>query len=581
MRFTRRQFAALLTVPAGAQTNNTSQVILRAMKDEIERSKQLRVVNKDPLYHLEYTLDDAEIYSVAASFGGLLRERRNRLRIPQVTARVGSPEFDNGNYVFSDFFGGSRFDPDQFPLDDSYEVLRHAWWLATDRAYKTAIDAIGRKRAALRNVTLNDKLPDFTPQAAVEAIGDTTRERVNETEWKARVLRYSALLNAYPELQDSSIDFESVQSVSYFANSEGTVAANPDRLCFLRVLATAQAADGMRLRDSVTIQSSSPSRLSTDAELRQAVRSVGENLRALTKASAAESYSGPVLFEGMAAAQMFGEVLGSALVAQRRPVSDPNRPLPTTPGPFDGRIGSRVLPASFDVVDDPLQTTFRGRELAGSYPIDVEGVVPKPLAVIEKGILKALLATRQPTKDTSNSNGRARLPGAFGAKAAGITNLFVKASDGVDPKELRAQFLKLVESRGKPFGLLIRKMDFPSTAPLGELRRLVSGQERPVSLPLLAYHVYPDGREELVRGLRFRGFSARSLRDIQAAGSDENFFDFLGNLAPFSVVGGGGFVFSATVAAPSVLFEDLELDRFEQDLPQTPIAPPPPLSVSQ
>ena len=40
---------------------------------------------------------------------------------------------------------------------------------------------------------------------------------------------------------------------------------------------------------------------------------------------------------------------------------------------------------------------------------------------------------------------------------------------------------------------------------------------RPVSPPVLVYRVYPDGREELVRGLRFRGVSTRSLRDILAA----------------------------------------------------------------
>jgi len=43
-----------------------------------------------------------------------------------------------------------------------------------------------------------------------------------------------------------------------------------------------------------------------------------------------------------------------------------------------------------------------------------------------------------------------------------------------------------------------------------------------VSPPLLAYRVYPDGHEELVRGLRFHGLSTRTLRDIMAASSETN-----------------------------------------------------------
>ena len=56
-------------------------------------------------------------------------------------------------------------------------------------------------------------------------------------------------------------------------------------------------------------------------------------------------------------------------------------------------------------------------------------------------------------------------------------------------------------------------------------------------MPLLVYKVFPDGREELVRGLRFRGLNARSLKDILAAGNDTHVFEFLDNPAPFALIG--------------------------------------------
>jgi len=40
-------------------------------------------------------------------------------------------------------------------------VMRRFLWLATDTAYKSAVEAISRKRAALKNVAVNHPLDDF------------------------------------------------------------------------------------------------------------------------------------------------------------------------------------------------------------------------------------------------------------------------------------------------------------------------------------------------------------------------------------------------------------------------------------
>ena len=121
-------------------------------------------------------------------------------------------------------------------------------------------------------------------------------------------------------------------------------------------------------------------------------------------------------------------------------------------------------------------------------------------------------------------------------------------------------------------------MDFPSTASLDEVRRIISGEQgsgQPVSLPLLVYKVYPDGREELVRGLRFRGFNVRSLKDILAAGNDSTVFDFMDNPAPFALVGYTAYTTEACVVAPSILIDDLEMHPVEEELPKLPVVPAP------
>jgi hypothetical protein len=240
-----------------------------------------------------------------------------------------------------------------------------------------------------------------------------------------------------------------------------------------------------------------------------------------------------------------------------------------------------------DVTDDPTATEWRGRRLFGHYLVDLEGVAPKPLVLVEKGLLKNYLTTRQPVRGAEGSNGRARLLGSFGANAACFGNLFVRASQTATLPDLKKKLIELATQRDKPYGLLVRKMDFPSSASLAEAQRLLAGMaqeggaQRPVSLPILAYRVYPDGREELVRGLKFKDLSIRSLRDIQAAGGEPAVFDYLENGAPFALMGATSWVAESSVISPGILFEELQMVKAQDELPKLPIVAPPPLTSAR
>jgi predicted Zn-dependent protease len=363
----------------------------------------------------------------------------------------------------------------------------------------------------------------------------------------------------------------------HLVNSEGSQVREPESVAFLRARAVAQAADGMSLRDAVTFHAVDAAHLPSEAELRRGIAELADNVAALAKAPKGEDYSGPVLFEGQAGAQILAEVLARNLALSRRPVADGGRGGAAQISELDGRMGARVLPDTFDVVDDPTQKEWRGRALFGSYAVDREGVVPKPLRLIEKGVLKNFLLTRQPVRGFEGSNGHARLPGSLGAATAATGNLFVSTTEPVPVAGLKNQLIELCRARNKPYGIIVRKMDFPSTAGMDEVRRLVSGQQggRPVSSPILVYKIYVDGHEELVRGMRFRGFTVRSLKDILAAGDDAAAFEYMDNGLPFALVGGAGFTTEACVVAPSILIDDLELHPVEEELPKLPVVPPP------
>lgn len=212
----------------------------------------------------------------------------------------------------------------------------------------------------------------------------------------------------------------------------------------------------------------------------------------------------------------------------------------------------------------------------------MEAVAPQPLTLVDKGVLKAFFLTRTPMfKDFTESNGHARMTGSYGNRAPGFGNLFIRASQTTPAAGMKQKLIDMCKERSKPYGILIRKLDFPSTASIDELRRLMqdAGGAHAVTAPLLAYRVYPDGREELVRSVQFHGVSTRSFKDIVAA-SDENYvFDFVDSNAPFALIGAGTFTSTASVIAPAVLFDELELAPVHEETPKPPIVPPPGLSA--
>ena len=97
------------------------------------------------------------------------------------------------------------------------------------------------------------------------------------------------------------------------------------------------------------------------------ITQMAENVVALAQAPKGEDYSGPVLFEGAAGPQIFAEVLAKNLALTRRPVGEAGAAAVRRTSEFEGRMGARVLPDTFDVVDDPTQKEWRGRPLFGSY----------------------------------------------------------------------------------------------------------------------------------------------------------------------------------------------------------------------
>ena len=572
-------FACLTLVP---QIPAADDPVLKAMRDELQRSMTLQFNSLEKPYYIEYVVEDGQRIQVTAVMDGIAGVDKSDFRIPRVRVRIGSPQFDNTNYVGSRTSYSGRYGV-SFPLDNDYSTLRRAFWLTTDQAYKSALEAISRKQAALKNISSTEELPDFSMAKQAKMVLDWKPEKLDPQPWVPRIRELSSVFLRFPELRGSEVEFAALDGTRRMVSSEGGELRLPEQESELKMQATAQSKDGMSMRDAVVYHCLGFDGLPSDADLKLAAQELATTVTALAAAPRADDYTGPVLFEGAAASQILAELLGHNLALSRKPVTERDGPGGSAASELEGRVGSRILPESFKVVDDPTLKTWKGQRLFGTMLVDEDGVEAKPLTMVEKGVLKNYLLTRQPVRRFPTTNARARLQGSYGNSVAGITNLIVESNEAVPYAELKAKLIEMLKQRDKPFGMIVRKMDFPSTASNAEIRRLIngaarSGGSRPVSLPLRVYRVSADGHEELVRGLRFRALNVRSLKDIVASGDDANVFNYLENGQLFALAGAGSETAETSVVAPSLLIDDLELVRIEDEQPNPPLVPAPKLS---
>lgn len=566
--------------PGAAQE---SDVLLRAMRDELVRSADtLRLEELERPYFIEYAVVDTRSTVLEATFGASVRSDRTHARSLRVDVRVGSHELDNSEFVaVPSFFQFGGFFPRSLVREDDYDALRHDLWLATDAAYKEALEQLARKRAFLQNRVRDEPTPDLSVEGASVLVEPLAQSPVDVEAWQERVRALSEVFREYPAIDESGVTLRVEESNKYLVNSDGSVVRQPATLAVLHARAATRAPDGMRLKHFVPFYERDVDDLPAEGEMEAAVRGIASELTALAAAPVLEAYYGPVLVSGQASPELFGQLLGEQLSGHRPPLLEDERMAAMMPrSGLANRLNRRVLPASFDVMDDPTQAAFAGESLIGSYALDDQGVRSQPVALIEGGVLKTLLMSRRPRREIPQSNGHARA-GAFGPATAQPGNLFVRAGSGLSDRELKEELIDMARDAGLDHGLLIRVLDDPGItgsdpSSSSSIMLLMQGG-RPASQltsPILAYKVYvEDGREELVRGLGFRDVSVRSLRDIVASGEDQ----YVGNrlLRPgaggmFQTMGvfmspafGGplGQGIPSAVVAPPVLFEELEMER--------------------
>ena len=588
---------------AGAQAPQDNDHTLQAMRDEMERAKtrlELKIPNIDqPVrpYYVEYRLLDLEVREVVAEFGTILSSTQTRNRYMNVVARVGSYKLDSSNFVSDDGFRGFIGPSGAVGIDRDYDSLRQDLWIATDQAFKEAVETYSRKQAYLSSLARQSDIDDFSKTVPVQLIDPLQTPDWTSRNWDQEARETSAALRAFSQIHESRVTYYLVYATEYLLTSEGTEIRQNRHFAAIESGMNALADDGVPLNHFYATYATRPADLPGVETVRKGLNVAGTELMALRAAPPAQDYTGPVLFEARAAAPMLAQVLGPAVNGARPPISfSPvmEQLLGNLGGKSDwvGRLGARVLPSGVSVVDDSGAKDFNGAPLIGGYAVDDEGVRAQKVTLVENGNLKGELMSRRPGPDSDQSNGHGRTA-FFDAKPT-MSNLFFSSAETLSSADMKKKFLDTCRAEKLAYCLVVREMDNPALSLLHQedfselLASYGGGAGTGDRLPLVVYRVYPEtGREEMIRGSRIIGLNTRALRNLAGIGNDSFVYNYMQSQnngfagTALGAFGSAQLGLPASVVAPSLLFEELEVRGARGEAKRLPLLPPPPMSATK
>jgi predicted Zn-dependent protease len=562
--------AASLQVGMAQNTTPTQAVYFKAMEDEMARSlTDLKIGKYQPPFLLSYRLTDGKTFYASATLGAITSSNQSPTRDYSLRLLMGNYDLTDENFVGSRSSSGGVSLP--MPLDDDYASIRKALWSMTDRTYKSTVETYEQKLTALKqqNETDEPRLPDFTKVEPVQMVLPSANFDFDVAKWEETIKALSAEFSAYPDFCLSNVAVFFSNSDYYYCSSEGAKVKTPNTFAIVAVNAGTLTDDGEMLGNQLFYTVANPTELPSKEVMAADIRKMADFLVALRKAPVVkEAYSGPVVVEGAAAADIFDRFLfsGNGLITTRDMVYASDRQGGSNEKALDSRIGHLITSRLLTVKETPTLKSLNGKTLIGSYEVDGEGVVPPTeLTLIEKGFLRNMLNDRVPTSSAKQSNGHYRVPvnSAGNQKAPSVTQITV--TEGTAKKAMYKGVAKQALKNDLTYFYVVRQLGARSIGLNSELANGILGNGG-MAKPIAIYRVNAKTlAEELVRPLVFSDMTLSDLKNITMASKEtqvQNYLNMQNGMA------------CSMVLPQAIVFDDITMvcpkNKKKQKLPVVP-----------
>jgi hypothetical protein len=180
--------------------------------------------------------------------------------------------------------------------------------------------------------------------------------------------------------------------------------------------------------------------------------------------------------------------------------------------------------------------------------------------VVKDGVFSNFLMSRAPIAGFGRSNGHGRGQPGYAAVAR-QSNLVVESAKPVSHDQLKRMLVDLIAQQHKPYGLIFDDIQGGFTMTLRLLPNAFN------VIPVMVHRVYPDGREELVRGVDLIGTPLTVFSKIVAADSTMQVFN--------GICGAESGWVPVSASSPDLLISQIEVQKKDKSHEQQPILPPP------
>src|SRR5215467_9943044 len=169
--------------------------------------------------------------------------------------------------------------------------------------------------------------------------------------------------------------------------------------------------------------------------------------------------------------------------------------------------------------------------------------------------------SRAPIEGFVHSNGHGRRQQGFKVVAR-QSNLVVESAKQFSRDELKKLLIEKIKAANKPYGLFFDDIEGGFTF----TQRVVPNAFN--VRPTVVYRVYPDGKEELVRGVDLIGTPLIAFSKITAADDKVSVFN--------GVCGAESGWVPVSASSPGILVSQIEVQRKEKSQERAPVLPSPP-----
>ena len=526
-----------------------------ALDAEIARSTtSLRQDEHPAPYFVSLRVDDASGAELRCMLGGVQQRSLYRDRRLVADLRVGSPELDGRPEGAPEGLRGR-----ELPYSADAPALRRVLWSELDAAYKSAVAGFLRKKAArVKRGKAEYESDDLSREESgvfeePEPAESWPEEDLRRAESLCRSA--SAVFRSASSWapRSSGAGYYQLQLSRRLRDSQGTRMRHSSRLAQLTLQASDLAPDGAPLSVSRVLLARGPGSLPDRMRVEEEARAMIADLKALQAAPSTSPFAAPAIVDPSVAAALL-EALAMRLSGEEQ--RDPDGAQT-----FRGKVGRPILPAFLTLIDDPAREEHGGRALLGHYRFDAEGVRAQKTVLVREGKLESFLLSRYPLPGLPNSNGHARAASGY-LPMGRASNLILTSSRALGREALLARLRELCIRNGKSQGLLIERAQ--SWSQQGGTNSRQSLRLVPTRVTLVDA---ASGARTLVRDLDMVGTPLDLAGKIVATGDDTSVTDNLveqeSGRIPVSVV------------APSLLLEEVELQRSRAKPQKAPVLPPP------